>query len=220
MKKPGHPLQIAVLISGRGSNMHALIRQAEQYQICLVAANKPADGLDIADQHGISTCLVPRRDYDSKSSHEAALADAIEASEAEWICLAGYMAVLSAEFIARFSGRILNIHPSLLPAYKGLDTHKRALADNQSHHGASVHLVTPELDDGAVIAQMQLPVRQGEDEDSLSRRVLALEHILYPMVVNALASGALALEQDRVSWQDTSCGKDLTLPEDGQLIFG
>ncbi|MGB1625176.1 MAG: phosphoribosylglycinamide formyltransferase, partial [Candidatus Puniceispirillaceae bacterium] len=170
--------------------------------------------------HGIPTCLVPRLDYDSKSSHEAALADAIEASGAEWICLAGYMAVLSAEFIARFSGRILNIHPSLLPAYKGLDTHKRALADNQSHHGVSVHLVTPELDDGAVIAQMQLPVRQGEDEDSLSRRVLALEHILYPMVVNALASGALALEQDRVSWQDTSCGKDLTLPEDGQLIFG
>jgi phosphoribosylglycinamide formyltransferase-1 len=220
MKKPGRPLQIAVLISGRGSNMHALVRQSGHYQICLVAANKPAAGLDIAGQHGITTCLVPRRDYDSKASHEAALADAIEASEAEWICLAGYMAVLSAEFIARFSGRIINIHPSLLPDYKGLDTHKRALADNQSSHGVSVHLVTPELDDGAVIAQMRLPVRLEDDEDSLSQRVLALEHILYPMVVNALASGALALEQDRVRWQDKSCGTDLVLPEEGELIFG
>jgi len=200
--------------------MHALVRQSGHYQICLVAANKPAAGLDIAGQHGITTCLVPRRDYDSKASHEAALADAIEASEAEWICLAGYMAVLSAEFIARFSGRIINIHPSLLPDYKGLDTHKRALADNQSSHGVSVHLVTPELDDGAVIAQMRLPVRLDDDEDSLSQRVLALEHILYPMVVNALASGALALEQDRVRWQDKSCGTDLVLPEEGELIFG
>jgi len=200
--------------------MHALVQQSGHYQICLVAANKPADGLDIADQHGIKTCLVPRRDYDSKARHEAALADAIEASGANWICLAGYMAVLSAEFIERFSGRIINIHPSLLPDYKGLDTHKRALADNQSSHGVSVHLVTPELDDGAVIAQMRLPVRLEDDEDSLSRRVLALEHILYPMVVNALASGALALEQDKVRWQDKSCGTDLVLPEEGELIFG
>ena len=220
MNQASSPLNVAVLISGRGSNMQALAAQAHHYRISLVAANKPAAGLDIAAQAGINTSLVNRADHDSKASHEAALAAAIEASNAQWICLAGYMAVLSADFIKRFSGRIINIHPSLLPDYKGLHTHQRALADNKKLHGVSVHLVTPELDDGAVIAQMQLPVLGSDTEDSLSQRVLVLEHLLYPMVVNALASGALQLGDGVVQWQDKSCAKTLTLPEGCHLIFG
>lgn len=220
MNPADRPLKIAVLISGRGSNMQALVAQARDSKIVLVAANKPADGLDIAAQAGIETCLVNRADYDSKASHEAALATAIEASDAQWICLAGYMAVLSADFIERFSGRILNIHPSLLPDYKGLHTHKRALEDNKALHGVSVHLVTPELDDGAVIAQMQLPVFNTDTEDSLSQRVLVLEHMLYPMVINALASGALQLGDGTVQWRDKSVAQTLTLPEGCHLIFG
>ena len=220
MNQASSPLNVAVLISGRGSNMQALAAQAHHYRISLVAANKPAAGLDIAAQAGINTSLVNRADHDSKASHEAALAAAIEASNAQWICLAGYMAVLSADFIKRFSGRIINIHPSLLPDYKGLHTHQRALADNKKLHGVSVHLVTPELDDGAVIAQMQLPVLGSDTEDSLSQRVLVLEHLLYPTVVNALASGALQLGDGVVQWQDKSCAKTLTLPEGCHLIFG
>lgn len=220
MSSADSPLNIAVLISGRGSNMQALARQARDFKIVLVAANKPADGLDIAAQAGIETCLVNRSDYDSKASHEAALATAIEASDAQWICLAGYMAVLSADFIERFSGRIINIHPSLLPDYKGLHTHQRALDDHQALHGVSVHLVTPELDDGAVIAQMQLPVFSADTPDSLSQRVLVLEHLLYPMVINALGSGALQLGDGNVQWQDKSIAQPLTLPEGCHLIFG
>lgn len=220
MNPPDSPLKVAVLISGRGSNMQALAEQARDFKIVLVAANKPADGLDIAEQAGIETCLVNQANYDSKASHEAALAAAIEASQARWICLAGYMAVLSADFIERFSGRILNIHPSLLPDYKGLHTHQRALADNKKLHGVSVHLVTPELDDGAVIAQMQLPVFNTDTQDSLSQRVLVLEHMLYPMVVNALASGALQLGDSTVHWQDKSAAHALLLPEGCHLILG
>jgi len=220
MNPADSPLKIAVLISGRGSNMQALAEQARDFEIVLVAANKPADGLDIAAKKGIETCLVNRADYDSKTSHEAALATAIEASQAHWICLAGYMAVLSADFIRRFFGRILNIHPSLLPDYKGLHTHQRALADNKAVHGVSVHLVTPELDDGAVIAQMQLPVFHTDTQDSLSQRVLVLEHMLYPMVVNALASGALQLGDATVQWRDKSAAQTMILPEGCHLIFG
>ena len=220
MKLADRPLNIAVLISGRGSNMQALVAQARDSKIVLVAANKPAEGLDIAAQAGIETCLVNRSEYDSKASHEAALAVAIEASGAQWICLAGYMAVLSADFIERFSGRILNIHPSLLPDYKGLHTHKRTLEDNKALHGVSVHLVTPELDDGAVIAQMQMPVLNTDTEENLSQRVLVLEHMLYPMVINALASGALQLGDGKVRWLDISVAQTLTLPEGCHLIFG
>ena len=220
MNSADRRLKIAVLISGRGSNMQALAEQARDSKIVLVASNKPADGLDIAAKAGIETCLVNRSEYDRKSSHEAALAEAIEASGAQWICLAGYMAVLSADFIERFSGRILNIHPSLLPDYKGLHTHKRALEDNTALHGVSVHLVTPKLDDGAVIAQMQLPVFNTDTEDSLSQRVLVLEHMLYPMVINALASGALQLGNGTVQWRDKSVAQTLTLPEGCHLIFG
>lgn len=224
MSRANSQLKIAVLISGRGSNMQALANHAEtpnaRYQICLVAANKPADGLSIASDAGLSTALIDRKSYTSKQDHERALAEAIEASGANWICLAGYMSVLSADFIARFERRIINIHPSLLPDYKGLHTHERALADSQKFHGVSVHLVTPVLDDGAVIAQMRLPVRSADTQESLSARVLVLEHILYPMVIGSLASGAVTLDAGQVCWQDISVANALSLPEDTTLIFG
>jgi phosphoribosylglycinamide formyltransferase-1 len=224
MSRADGQLKIAVLISGRGSNMQALAHHAGKlgtgYEICLVAANKPADGLAVASDAGLPTTLIDRKNYTSKKEHENALADAIEASGASWICLAGYMAVLSADFIARFVGKIINIHPSLLPDYKGLHTHERALADNQKFHGVSVHLVTPVLDDGAVIAQMRLSVQHADTSESLSARVLVLEHILYPLVIGALASGAVKLDAGQVHWHDTSSANALCLPEDTALIFG
>ena len=224
MSRADGQLKIAVLISGRGSNMQALANHAGEpgigYEICLVAANKPAEGLSVASDAGLPTTLINRKKYNSKKDHENVLAEAIEASGANWICLAGYMAVLSADFIARFEGKIINIHPSLLPDYKGLHTHDRALADNQKFHGVSVHLVTPVLDDGAVIAQMRLPVKNADTSESLSARVLVLEHILYPLVIGALASGAVTFDTGQVHWQDTSMANALSLPEDTVLIFG
>ena len=204
--------------------MQALANHAGEhgigYEICLVAANKPAEGLSVASDAGLPTTLIDRKKYNSKKEHEDALAEAVEASEASWICLAGYMASLSADFIARFEGKIINIHPSLLPKYKGLHTHERVLTDKQKFHGVSIHLVTPVLDDGAVIAQMRLSVQHADTSESLSARVLVLEHILYPLVITALASGALTLDTGQVHWQDTSIANALLLPEDAALIFG
>ena len=224
MSRADGQLKIAVLISGRGSNMQALTNHAgghcTGYKICLVAANKPAEGLSLASEAGLPTTLIDHKKYNSKKEHEDALAEAIEASGASWICLAGYMAVLSADFIARFEGKIINIHPSLLPEYKGLHTHDCALADKQKFHGVSVHLVTPVLDDGEVIAQIRMPVKNVDTSESLSARVLVLEHILYPLVIGALASGAVTLDTGQVHWQDTSITNTLSLPEDTTLIFG
>lgn len=210
-------LKIAVLISGRGSNMQALAQHADHYDICAVMANKPAAGIEIAKQAGLKTAIVNRKDFDSKTAHEKALAYEIENSGAEWICLAGYMAVLSAHFIARFAGRIINIHPSLLPEYKGLNTHQRVLNDGCPHHGVSVHLVTAELDDGALIAQMRLAVDETDTPDSLAARVLVLEHLIYPMVMNALAKGILELEEGFVYWHDSP---PVLIPAECQLILG
>ena len=216
-------MKIVVFFSGTGTNLRSFLEQEDDlsYEVVSTFTNNPkAHGIQIATEFNKPCKIIDHQDYLERETFDQEIYKYLEGIDFDYIVLAGYMRILSSFLVDAYEGQIINIHPSLLPKYPGLDTHKRALADNQSHHGASVHLVIPELDDGAVIAQMQLPVRQGEDEDSLSRRVLAQEHILYPMVVNALASGALALEQDRVSWQDTSCGKDLALPEDGQLIFG
>lgn len=202
-------MKIAVLISGRGSNMLQLADHADGrtkgasgYRIVLVAANKPCEGLDLAADRGLKTCLIDRSDHISKQTHEAALGDAIDASGADLICLAGYMAILSAEFVERFAGRIINIHPSLLPDLKGLDTHERALAAGMERHGATVHLVTAALDDGPVLLQAGLDVRKGEDAGRLASRVLGLEHALYPFVMKSLAEGTLSVSQEAVTWHN------------------
>ena len=176
--------RVGVLISGRGSNMAALIAASRApdcpFAIVLVVANVPdAPGLAIAREAGIATAArshkgVKRAEFDEWIESELAAADV------EWVALAGYMRLLSPEFIARREGRIVNIHPSLLPAYKGLDTHARVIAEGGTRHGVSVHIVTPELDDGPVIAQAEVPVLPGDTPELLAARVLIEEHKLYP----------------------------------------
>lgn len=199
-------MKIAILISGRGSNMLRIADMTKEHgdiaDIVLVAANKPCDGIARAAQRGLNTALVDRQAYGNRASHEAALAEAIDNSGADWVLLAGYMAILSPWFVARFSNRILNIHPSLLPELKGLDTHERALACGMTTHGATVHLVNAELDGGPIILQAGLNVAPEDDETSLAARVLRLEHALYPFVIMALSRGWLTIENGVPDWHD------------------
>ena len=197
-------MRIAILISGRGSNMVALSDKKESFEICLVASDRPADGLEIASAAGHETTIVNRNMYQSTEEHEEELADQLERRKPDLIVLAGYMSVLSRKFIERFDGRIINIHPSLLPDYKGLNTHTRVLADRRSEHGVSVHMVTDVLDDGPLIAQAKLDVRADDTEQNLSNRVLKCEHQLYPAVISALGEGALNIHKQTVTWDDTS----------------
>lgn len=211
-------MRIAVLISGRGSNMTSLADALPpvNVDIALVAANTPCDGLRLAEEHGLDTRLVDRADFASKAAHEAVLGDALEAAEVDWICLAGYMAILSSGFVDRFRNRIINIHPSLLPEFKGLDTHSRALSAGAKRHGASVHLVTAALDDGPVLLQAGLDITPEDDVSSLAARVLQLEHALYPFVMLSLAKGDLFLEDGAVSWHN----RETALINAGETVFG
>ena len=187
-------MRIVILISGRGSNMQALIEQAEYYEVSLVISDRPATGLTIATNLGVKAALIDRANYTNKTDHEQALAHLITTEKPDWICLAGYMSILSADFIACFCGRLINIHPSLLPAYKGLNTHERAIDDKASEHGASLHLVTPALDSGTIIAQKKCAVFPTDTPQKLARRVLGIEHKLYPQTLNALANGTLTID--------------------------
>jgi phosphoribosylglycinamide formyltransferase-1 len=184
-------LCVAVLISGRGSNMSALLEaaQAPDYpaRIALVATDRPdAQGLAHAAAAGVATLALDARAL-GRSAFEAALDAGLRARGVELICLAGFMRILSADFVGRWRGRALNIHPSLLPAYKGLDTHARALADGVAEHGCTVHWVTPELDSGEIVAQARVPVNPGDDPATLAARVLAQEHALYPRALAQVA---------------------------------
>ncbi len=177
---------VAVLLSGTGSNMAALLYASRlpdvSYRIVLVVSDRPyAPGLDLARAEGIPTVAVPRTG--SKPEHEDKLQAALDDSGAEVVTLAGYMRVLSPAFVARWEGRMLNIHPSLLPKYKGLGTHSRALAAGDALAGCSVHLVTAELDDGPVLGQLAVTVQDGDTPDTLAARVLIAEHQLYPRVL-------------------------------------
>lgn len=178
------PAKVAVLISGRGSNMQALAAHAgAAYQIVVVASDKPeAPGLDWAVQAGLPTFALSPKGI-GKQAYESALDAALRAAGAEWIALAGYMRLLSDDFVARWRGRIVNIHPSLLPKYKGLDTHARAIAAGDAEAGCSVHLVTEELDGGKVLGQARVPILPDDTPDMLAARVLAEEHRLYPAVL-------------------------------------
>ena len=198
-------LRLVVLISGRGSNLGALIDYTAQAdvsaQIVKVIADRPAKGCARAESANIPSQIIDpaRIDGDFDGDFESALTGAIDEAAADFICLAGFMRVLSAGFCGRYAGKIINIHPSLLPAYKGLDTHARVLAAGEAVHGCSVHLVTAELDGGAVLGQRRVSVRPDDSAESLAARVLAEEHILYPLVIGALASGALRISPDGIS---------------------
>ena len=187
-------LPVAVVISGRGSNMEAIARVAQSadrpYRVVRVIADRPtAGGLARAAALGIPTTVVPAKGFADRNGFEAALGGELEACGAQLVALAGFMRILSPEFVQRFQGKLLNIHPSLLPHYKGLDTHARVLAARESHHGASVHYVTAELDGGPVVMQGRLQVRAGDTPDAISARVHALEHIIYPHVCSLIATG-------------------------------
>jgi phosphoribosylglycinamide formyltransferase-1 len=190
----------AVLISGRGSNMMALAGAARDPAYpaeiaCVVSNRADAPGLDFASAHGIPAKVIDHKAYASREQFEAALDGYLRSIEVEIIALAGFMRVLTAGFIAGWEGRMINIHPSLLPAYKGLHTHERALAEGAAVHGCSVHLVTPELDGGPVLMQAEVPVLPGDTPDSLAARVLIEEHKLYPR--------ALAMLAERLARKDT-----------------
>lgn len=185
-------VRTAVLISGRGSNMMALVDAARDADypatIAGVISNRPgAAGLGFAAAQGIPAEAVDHKAFATREAFEAALDAKLNSLAAEVIALAGFMRVLTAGFIERWQGRILNIHPSLLPLYKGLDTHARALADGATRHGCSVHLVTPELDGGPVLLQAEVPVLAGDTPATLAARVLAEEHRLYPKALALLA---------------------------------
>lgn len=180
--------KVAILISGRGSNMQALVNGASGYQVALIASDRPdAAGLAWARDRGLATFALSPRGI-GKPAYEAALDRALVEGGVELIALAGYMRLLSDAFVARWRGRIVNIHPSLLPLYKGLDTHERALAAGDTQAGCSVHLVTEELDGGEVLGQAAVPVLPGDDADTLAARVLAAEHRLYPRILAEFAA--------------------------------
>ncbi len=176
--------RVAVLISGRGSNMVALADRATGYEVVLVAADDPAaPGLGHARERGIATFALSPRGI-GKAAHEEALDTALREAGVEVIALAGYMRLLSDTFVARWRGRIVNIHPSLLPLYKGLDTHARAIAAGDRQAGCSVHVVTEELDGGEVLGRAEVPILPGDDAAALAARVLVEEHRLYPAMLS------------------------------------
>ena len=186
--------RVAILISGRGSNMTALIEAAKApdypAEIVGVFSNKAdADGLAIAAEEGIATAALSHRSYPDKASFEAAMNGVLEGWRPDIICLAGFMRLLSAEFCTRWAGKLINIHPSLLPLHKGLHTHEQALADGVAEHGCTVHFVTPGMDEGPIIAKARVPVLPGDTPETLAARVLVEEHKLYPMALRQLASG-------------------------------
>ena len=195
--------RITVLVSGRGSNLEALLAAeragAFHGSVTHVISNRPdAGALAIAKAHGVSTEVVDHKAYPTREAFDAAIVAAIDRSEPDLVVLAGFMRVLGREAVERYRGRLINIHPSLLPAYPGLHTHRRALADGAAMHGCTVHFVTPEVDVGPIIAQSALHVHGDDDEDSLAARVLELEHRLLPAVVGWFCDGRLVIEGTRV----------------------
>ncbi|RWC06450.1 phosphoribosylglycinamide formyltransferase [Mesorhizobium sp.] len=191
-----------VLISGRGSNMTALIAAATNpgYPaeiVGVISDRANAAGLGIAAARGIATKVISRADYTSKEAHDGAIDAALASFGAEIVALAGYMRILGARFVEKWLGRMINIHPALLPAFKGLDTHARALRAGIRIHGCTVHFVTLDMDDGPIIAQAAVPVMVGDNEDMLAARVLKAEHRLYPLALGLVAEGKARMEGGR-----------------------
>jgi phosphoribosylglycinamide formyltransferase 1 len=190
--------RVAILISGRGSNMAALIEAAKApdypAEIVLVLSNvADAGGLARAREAGIATEVIEHKPFGKdREAFDRAINAALEKHRIDIVCLAGFLRLLTPWFVERWSGRLINIHPSLLPAFKGLDTHARAIAEGAKQHGATVHFVVPELDSGPIIAQESVPVLAGDTADTLAARVLAVEHRLYPLALARVARGEIS----------------------------
>jgi len=207
-----------ILISGRGSNMQALIDAGLPGTCAAVISNRPAAaGLAWAAERGVPTRVVDHKAFPSREAFDAALAAEIEALGAELVLLAGFMRVLTESFVRRFEGRLVNIHPSLLPSFPGLHTHEAALAAGVRVHGCTVHFVTPTLDCGPIIVQAAVPVLPGDDADTLAARVLAQEHIVYPQAARGILEGRCRLDAGRVVWaaDATAATAALRVPTDG-----
>jgi phosphoribosylglycinamide formyltransferase-1 len=202
----GAPFPIAILISGRGSNMvaiaHALQSGSVAARIAVVMSDKEsAAGLERARELGLTSAVLTPAQGQSRADYDHRLIEAMSPYEPKLVVLAGFMRILGPAFVSKFAGRLLNIHPSLLPHYRGLHTHRRVLADGQREHGCSVHFVTDELDGGPIILQAKVPVLPGDSEDTLSARVQVQEHRIYPMVIQWYASGRLQWHGDQ-PWFD------------------
>lgn len=213
MTAPTPLLRVVVLVSGRGSNLKAIAAQADAGALpvrieAVISDRADAGALDWARDRGIPAAVLSPRDFADREAYGRALGDLVEGYAPQLVVLAGFMRILSDEFVLRFAGRMLNIHPSLLPRYPGLHTHRRALEAGDPEHGASVHFVTPELDGGPVVLQARVPVLPGDDEDTLAARVLREEHVIYPRCVGWFAAGRLAL-RDGAVWLD---GRPLDAP--------
>ncbi len=194
---------IVILISGRGSNMEAIVKAAaaEQWpaRVAAVVSNRAdAEGLRFARQHGIATAVVASRDYATREAFDAALQHTIDRYLPDVVVLAGFLRILTAGFVEHYAGRMLNIHPSLLPAFPGLHTHRQALEAGVKTHGATVHFVTPELDHGPIVAQAEIEVRDDDTEDTLAARVLEQEHVIYPRAVRDFIEGRLSMAHARI----------------------
>ena len=190
---------LVILISGRGSNMQALIEAELPLKVAAVISNNPgAAGLEITKKHGIETRVVDHRTYSNREAFDAALAATIDLYQPDLVTLAGFMRVLGDDFVNHYQGRLMNIHPSLLPAFPGLDTHARALREGVKTHGCTVHFVTPNLDHGPIIIQAAVPVLPDDTEQTLEARVLQQERRIYPQAVRWFVEDKLRLRGDRV----------------------
>lgn len=208
-------ISVLVLISGRGSNLASLLRAEDSgampARIVGVIANRAeAQGLQLAQEHGVPTRVLEHRLFAERQQFDEALAEAIDGFAPDLVVLAGFMRILGAAFVARYAGRLINIHPSLLPAFPGLHTHRRALSAGVRIHGCSVHFVTADLDHGPVIVQAAVAVLDADDEETLAARVLAQEHRIYPLAVRWFAEGRLRLLDGRVL---------LAAPQDGGAVL-
>lgn len=192
--------KIVILISGRGSNMKAIVNAELPYNICCVLSNNPdAKGLDFAKIKGINTSVVNHRDYPDRESFDQALGDAIDKYEPDLIVLAGFMRILNPNLVARFSERIINIHPSLLPAFTGLNTHARAIEAGVKLHGCTVHFVTPDLDAGPIVAQAALCIRPNDSPQTLADRILPLEHEILPKSITWILDGRCTISSNQIT---------------------
>lgn len=205
--------RVAILISGRGSNMAALLAAAAERDypaeiVAVISDKADAAGLAIATGKGIATKIIQRRDFPSKEAHDGAIDATLKSLRTDFVCLAGYMRLFTPAFVKAWLGRMINIHPALLPLFKGLDTHKRALEAGMRLAGCTVHFVTPEMDDGPIIAQAAVPVRIGDTEAELTARVLKAEHQLYPMALRLLVEGKVRMEAGRAVFDSIADAAD------------
>src|SRR6266436_949231 len=205
---------IVILISGRGSNMEAIVRAGLPARVAAVISNRAdAEGLKFAAQSGIPAKVVDEREFSSRGAFDAALEAAIERHSPDLVALAGFMRILGGDFVRHYSGRMVNIHPSLLPAFPGLHTHRRALQEGVKLHGCTVHFVTPQVDHGPIIIQAGVPVRAGDSEVTLAARVLKQEHRIYPLAARWFVEGHLVVENGRVRVNGTEASQSILADE-------